>query len=230
MITKLFPEQRLAKAIEENPSLLFMLEYFNISHPIKHKTIADICAENQINPYLMILIGDMYNGKAGQPDITHITAEDIPTILSFLKNTHKQYIKEKYPEIETLIGRLKEISNPIEFTQLETFFREYFAEVIEHLDYEDKYAFPYFYEILTHSRVTGHSFSAADYKNHHSDIETKLSDLKTLLLQHISMDKGISIRRKILLKLFELQKDLTVHSKIEEQILLPIVEKLEHGR
>ena len=35
------------------------------------------------------------------------------------------------------------------------------------------------------------------------------------------------IRRKLLLCLFELEYDLNIHSRIEESILIPLVEKME---
>ena len=228
MHVKLYPEVKLASAIEENPSLLFMLEYFNISSTIKNKTIDGICKENQINPCLMVIIGDLYNNRINTPDISQISADDIPVIIKFLKNTHLHYKNEKYPEIENLITKLKDMAAPVEINQIEIFFKEYFKEVVEHLDYEDKYAFPYICDLLKNGSDCGSSFSATEYKTHHSDIETKLSDLKTLLLQHIRLEEGLSIRRKILLKLFELQNDLIVHSKIEEQILIPIVESIEN--
>lgn len=228
MSKELFPETKLATAIENNPSLLFMLEYFNISSPIKHKTIKGICDENNINHCLMVVIGNLYNKAGNPPDITHISTKDIPSIISFLKNTHLHYKSEKYPEIENLIKILKETTAPVEIDQIQTFFKEYFNEVIEHLNYEDNYVFPYICNLLQNDIEENNTFSSSVYRNHHTDIETKLSDLKTLLLQHIWFEKGLSIRRKILLKLFELQQDLTVHSQIEEQILLPIVENLEN--
>ena len=161
----------------------------------------------------MVIIGDLYNNRINTPDISQISADDIPVIIKFLKNTHLHYKNEKYPEIENLITKLKDMAAPVEINQIEIFFKEYFKEVVEHLDYEDKYAFPYICDLLKNGSDCGSSFSATEYKTHHSDIETKLSDLKTLLLQHIRLEEGLSIRRKILLKLFELQKN-TAHIKM----------------
>ena len=74
------------------------------------------------------------------------------------------------------------------------------------------------------------AFSVNEYREHHTDIETKLTDLKNLLLRHITIKDDLTIRRKFLYSLFELESDLQIHSQVEELILLPLVESIENGK
>ena len=74
-----------------------------------------------------------------------------------------------------------------EMKLLEKFFNEYFAEVLEHLDYEDTTAFPYFITLLEEREQErqGTLYSSKEYGDHHTDIELKLQDLKNLLLKYV---------------------------------------------
>jgi regulator of cell morphogenesis and NO signaling len=111
---------------------------------------------------------------------------------------------------------------------IEKFFNDYFEEVLEHLDYEESVVFPYICRLIDEGKITGkNNFSANEYRDHHTDIETKLTDLKNLLLKHISLKDDFSLRRKFLFGLFELEFDLNIHSLIEDKILLPLVGKIE---
>jgi regulator of cell morphogenesis and NO signaling len=103
--------------------------------------------------------------------------------------------------------------------------------VLEHFKYEDDIAFPYFCSLLDdHVSYQQNSFSAREYQNHHTDIETKLTDLKNLLLKHIKIKSDLNIMRKFLDTLFGLEFDLKIHSVIEEKILVPLIEKIEQGK
>lgn len=69
--------------------------------------------------------------------------------------------------------------------------------------------------------------SVIEYRNHHTDIETKLIDLKNLFLKHIKIKNELTIKRKFLNTLFGLEFDLKIHSIIEEKILIPLIEHIE---
>ena len=119
-----------------------------------------------------------------------------------------------------------------EIKLIDKFFNEYFEEVKEHLSYENRIAFPYFNELLRsgnqkNSDGQKNDFSVEEYGEHHTDIESKLNDLKELLLKHVPVQNDRVLRRKIVVSLFELEYDLNVHSTIEETVLMPLISKLE---
>ncbi|MDR2009591.1 MAG: hypothetical protein LBQ22_03830 [Bacteroidales bacterium] len=213
--------------IIENHSLLLLLEHFEIDFTVNNKTVEEICKENNINPEIFIAIGNIYNGY-NPSKITNINNDDIHCILKMLKNTHQYYKQDKYPEIQEYVRELYENNNSAEIVLVEKFFNEYFTEVIEHLDYEDDIAFPYFSQLLEIDMQNKNiDFSAYTYKEHHTDIESKLADLKNLLLKHLNLKNDLSLRRKLIFSLFELEFDLNVHSLIEEKLLIPMIQKIE---
>jgi regulator of cell morphogenesis and NO signaling len=220
------PDMNISEIIRENPSILLVLENFGIDDVLHDKSISELCNQFGISENLFLVICNFYNGFSySNTDL--LTISDIPVIISYLNNSHLYYINEKYPEIIEFIGKLNSSDSFREMKLVQAFFNEYFQEVKDHLEYEEKIAFPYIENLLENGEPGNESFSANQYLSHHSDIESKLEDLKNLLLQHLHIKNQRSIKRKLLYALFELEFDLTIHSRIEEQILIPLVISLE---
>lgn len=149
--------------------------------------------------------------------------------MHFLKKSHSFYIEDKYPELKYYLEKIKNVHSSRDFQLIEQFFNDYFEEVLEHLKYEDEIAFPYFYCLeRKDNNVLLKSFSVKEYRNHHTDIETKLTDLKNLFLKHIKIKSDLNIKRKFLNTLFGLEFDLKIHSVIEEKVLIPLIERIEN--
>ena len=219
-------DKQMTALLKENPSLLLFLEHFEIDFCLGEITVNQICLKYNLDQTAFILIGNLYNDfYPNEQDVSAIKDPEI--LIRFLKNSHNYYKDDKYPEIKGYIGQLKTRQNSENIHLIEQFFNSYFNEVLEHLDYEDEVAFPYFYNLMKNNNEARKDFSAKEYLEHHTDIETKLDDLKNLLLNHIVLDKDLTIRRKFLQSLFEFEKDLRIHSIIEEKILLPVVTQLE---
>lgn len=227
--TFISPNMRVSDLIFENPSLLLMLEHFDINIVVRDKSVEQICNENQINQQVFLSIANLYNGFHPVGGET-LDKSDTKPIILFLKNSHRYYLDEKIPEISDCIRRLFSENNNTEIRLVEKFFDEYSQEVREHLNYEDVIAFPYFNNLGQDNNYPGSKstkFSAGEYRDHHTDIETKLGELKSLLLKHIPLKQDGSLRRKLLMALFELECDLTIHAVIEESILIPLTKKIE---
>jgi len=223
----------MAGLIFENPTLLLMMEHFDLGiSSIQDKSIQQICTDNGISLQVYISFANLYNGFIPTGD-EFKSKDELLSIIKFLSRSHQYYKNEKYPEIRGYISQLY-ANNEAEIIKLiEKFFDEYFSEVLEHLGYEDSIAFPYFNAIIESSiRVStaDNPFSANDYREHHTDIESKLFELKNLFIKHLSLKGDRSIHRKLLYSLFELEHDLNIHSLIEDTILVPLVREIERSR
>jgi regulator of cell morphogenesis and NO signaling len=218
---------KMADLIMENPALLLMMEHFELDFIVHDKTVSQVCSENNISELVFVAFGNLYNGFAPSQKENY-SKDDISVIIRFLTNSHSYYKKDKYPEIKHYINQLFIQNDAPEIKLVEKFFNEYFEEVSEHLEYEENVAFPFFCELLnrTNNQSTN-TFSVREYSEHHSDIETKLADLKNLLLKHIALKNDRTVRRKLLFSLFELEFDLNIHSMIEELILIPFIDQIE---
>lgn len=222
------PDIKMAELIFDNPSFLLFLEHFEVDFLVREKTIQQICIENNIRPEIFISFANMFNGFALER-IDDYSRADIKSIILFLRNSHIYFQNEKYPEIRDFIEQLY-LNNTIpEIKLIGKFFNEYFEEVKEHLAYEDNKVFPYFDKLLNNKNSIKNSiiFNLKNFSDDHTDIESKLKELKELLLKHIPVQNDRILRRKIFVSLFELEHYLKMHSTIEETILIPLIDKLE---
>ena len=225
--TYIKPGMKLFGLIEENPSLLLMMQHFDIDFRVDDLTVAQLCAKKGISEKLFVSVANLYNGFKPK-DNPIDSLDDVKRVIAFLRNSHDYYRHDKYPQISSYIRQLQENHPEKELKLLEEFFNEYFTEVIEHLDYEDTVAFPYFIELIgNRENIKNDLYSAKEYSEHHTDIELKLKDIKNLLLKYVTIDSDLNLRRKLLFSLYELEYDLYIHSLIEETILIPFGYNME---
>ena len=225
------PEMKMADLIFDNPSLLLLMEHCGFNSVVQDKSVAQLCEEKNINPRVFVAFANLYNGF--QPTSGEsFSKEDISQIILILENSHNYYENEKCPEIKQCIQQLYSENDSPEIKLIDKFFDEYIVEVKEHFSYEDDTAFPYFTALLKDDITSTHekqkyNFSVEEYSEHHTDIESKLNDLKALLLKHVPLQNDRILRRKIIVSLFELEYDLNIHHIVEEELLVPAVRELE---
>jgi regulator of cell morphogenesis and NO signaling len=222
----------LADLLMENHFLIFVIENFGIRLGLQNKTIEEICNEYSIDLTIFIAILSLhYNPKSSIVDIFDIellcnTPSKVEQILKYLDKSHSYFIKEIIPEISDAISEMTKKSTVNGIKLVKEFFDTYSDEVSRHFDYETNTAFPYILSLIK-QREGYENYSVADYKSGHDNIEEKLEDLKSLLIKHLPENENCIHRRKILDLLFHLERDMNLHAKIENEILVPIVEQLE---
>ena len=203
-------KMELHDLIEQNVRILLLMEHFGTGFTVADLTIEELCRLKDINPKIFTYFCNLYNGNydvAYKPE----NREDIIQIISFLENTHCYYLSEMYPEIKYYIKELAKINQTDDIKLVEKFFESYFQEVKKHLEYEQKKLFPALRDgVLPQNKHV---------KINHGDIETKIADLKNLLLKHIRLNDNNGMKRKLLTAILEFQFDLNIHSIIEEKLL-----------
>lgn len=221
----------LSELVVVHPDLVLFFEHFGLYLPFQYLTLSQFCTEQGMNPELVATLANLYlNHHLSLNYVADLN--DLPVMMAYLKHCHRYYLDEIYPEIMLLIEEIQKHNNSEEIRLVEKFFIEYFQEVKEHLDYENNMVFPYMtdlYNSVIHPeyQLKDMDFSVTEYKDHHNDIEEKLDDLMSLLLKYLPNREDQIIRRRLFLKLVELNNDLSIHSKIEDWMLIPLVEWLE---
>ncbi len=228
---KLTPELKVSDIILNNPYLLLFLEHFGIDLPTQDKTLKAVSEEYNISIPLIMKLISLYYGEEhlSKSDLSN---SDTKALIYYLKNSHKFYSDEIYPEILEIIEQMAEVNDSREMALVKKFFTDYFSEVTEHLDYEDNVVFPYVLDL--HDQIANgkpsknnKAYSVVEYREQHNDIEEKLDDLKKLLIKYLPQKNDRVLRRKLILSLFELEYDLNVHAQIEDLILIPLVVNME---
>lgn len=222
-------ESLMSDALASNKRLLLLVERFGIGFGIGDGTIAEVCEAQGVVSEVFLSISNIYLGNHYTGSIP-VSPEAIACLIRYLQNSHSFYLGEKYPELRGFIAQMKELNPARSMAMVERFFNEYFDEVAEHLNYENEVVFPYILKLLNGESLSETDFSVDEYKDHHNDIEDKLTDLKSLLIKYMPVEGDGLPRRKLLNSLFELEYDLNIHSMVEDTILIPLVRKMEKSR
>jgi regulator of cell morphogenesis and NO signaling len=226
MILNIDKNSKMADLIINNQQVLYMLERFNIPLGFKDYTLEDLANMHKIDTNALLVITQLIVNNESHAEIC--TKKSIQDILHFLENSHESF-RDKIVAIKDLIDKFsKDISGNYDIV-LNSFYNEYIEEIEEHFAFEESYVFKYIknlYEgIEKESNNTVKSIS--DFERNHSDTEIKLKDLKNILIKYIPANIKSKYRNKILYRLYDLEPDLFLHSKIEDRILIPLVKQIE---
>ena len=143
-------------------------------------------------------------------------------------------IKEEIPSmpgcyhlsVDKAVETAKEIAS-LGIPSVEVFgLPEYKDELAKHFEYEEKTVFPHAEAVLR--KGADRTFTIGEYEENHSNVEEKLEDLKNLVMKYMPAECGQQDIFKALFYVFSLETDLEKHTVVENDILVPIVNRLEN--
>ncbi len=208
---------KLAEIILANVRLLDVLPYLGIELGFGEKTAAQVCAERGISTPLLLLICNLHTRDDYAPQSSELRDIPIEGVVDFLHNAHSDYLEVRMPHI---IESVLALAGPI----VAGFCEKYRQEVVAHFNYEEEVVFPYIRSLLGGERP---DYKISHYESHHSDIDAALEDLKNLIIKYLPADVSLERSRPVLFELFMFEDDLRKHTRLEEQILIPLVEQLD---
>jgi len=230
-------EMKLADVIHHDYNLIPVLNRFDIRLGFGDKTIEEICIEKNINIEFFLTILNAYHDHQFFPK-KHLQSFPAEILIRYLNQSHNYYLEEKVPQIELLIDQLKNDKNLDEktFKLLKDFFSEYKKELTNHIQVEEERVYPYAQKLekeITSGKVSESlidemkAYSITDYEETHDDVESKLYDLKNIIIKYLPSSENDQHYFNVLKELFLLENDLNEHSRIEDLILVPKVEAME---
>jgi regulator of cell morphogenesis and NO signaling len=157
------------------------------------------------------------------------------TLLNLLQYSHKYYLLRSLPEIELGLNKLAQLNFGKGYNARHLFylkaFEKYQAHLEAHINYEERYVFPYINCLIKGQnqidQLSPHFSSLADFYINHTDTEKDLEAIMELL-ENEFIEHQENIVRLVLQKMKTLHLDLYVHGKIEEEVLIPRMIRLEN--
>ena len=222
----------LANVIHSNYRVMIVLDRMGIKLGFGNNSIEQVTREYGINTTAFLIILNLFINDEYIPEVDN-QYEYIPDFLTYLKSSHGYFLTEKIPSVQKNIKLLVEQLLDSKTEMVESFYNTYIEEVTEHIEYENETVFPYIeemYDAFLKSRDVETLLKEYDidiYSEHHDALEDVLKDLKNILIRHLPQKEPGKIRRVVLEQLFELESDLYSHSRIEDEVLIPLVKKLE---
>ncbi len=224
---------KMVDLVHRNYSLIPVLHRFGIELGFGDKTIGEVCQEKEVNIHFFLEIINSFLDHDYFPR-EQLISFPLHLIVDYLTQTHHDYLGKRIPEIEAIISDSQDpcYDEDEHNYLLVKFFSEYKNELLAHIRREDEKVFPYTLRVeqfyLTgsgSSPLTG--YSIMDYLQEHDDIEEKLFDLKNIIIKYLPPPRNPDGCYRVLAMLFDLEKDMQDHSRIEEKVLVPKVALME---
>ena len=219
------PGMKLADLVESNYELLVVLARMGIPLGFGESSVGEICRRHGVSVDLFLLICRIYSSDAPALPYEQLSPDDLGGVLNYLHVSHLYYLEVTLPRLDAKMAAMTATCDGVHRKILSTFFADYRREVDNHFDYEEQTVFPYVQALLEKRRVDGYNILC--FEDNHSDIDGKLSDLKSIIIKYLPESCSAELRHEVLFDIFRFEEDLCRHTVIENQILIPLVEKLE---
>ena len=220
---------KLADLIESDYRLLSILSRLNIPLGFGETTVGEMCRRHGLSAGLFLLICRIYSSEGScLPETGHLAVGDLTDIMNYLHRSHCYYSESVIPRLGSKIGEMMDSCDAIHRKILNTFYSDYCREVANHFEYEEQTVFPYIRALLAGEAPACRGYSIEKFEENHSDIDAKLSDLKSIIIKYLPDSCPAEARYEVLFDIFRFEEDLKRHTEIENRVLIPLVEKMEN--
>lgn len=214
------PSDRMRWLIRNDSSLLMVMSRFGIALGFGEKTVKEVCLEQGIDTDTFLTVANFISGR--KYDYNDVS---LASLMSYLKQAHSYFLDYRLPAIRQRILEAIDCSgtDDLAFLILK-FYDEYVTEVRRHMAYENEIVFSYVDGLLC--GVTGKGFTIADFSRKHDHIESKLKELKDIIIRYYPQ-KDNNLLCSALFDIINCEADLNSHCLVEDNIFVPAVESLE---
>lgn len=205
--------------------LISVLSRFNIPLGFGDKSVNEVCEMNHIDcdTFLSVanfLVDENINSTDSVKNIS------LSNLILFLTNAHSYFHEYKFPIIRSKLSEIISTDEPAILQLVLNFFDKYVLEVMKHMNYEEKVVFGYVDQLLAGEMTN--NYSIRTFREKHNEIDSKLADLKNMLIKYIpvAINQNNSLN-DVLIDIFNCEKELEMHTRIEDFLFIPAIAKLE---
>jgi len=217
------PDTKLCEVIVDEPSVVPVINRFDIVLGVGDRTIKSICKEKGIDTSFFITILNAFiNESFFLENVTG--AFNAGDVVDYLRKTNNSYLRNQLPNIErhfaALISRSDSNNNlPLLFN----FYREVKTEIERRIDSDNQW----FDAIISAEQSDSEVSVAGNAVQAESDsIEDKLSDLINMFVIHLRGDYDRNLCHAVLFAVISLEKDIRQNNRIRNRVLRPLVDAL----
>lgn len=217
------PDTKLCEVIVDEPSVVPVINRFDIVLGVGDRTIKSICKEKGIDTSFFITILNAFiNESFFLENVTG--AFNVGDVVDYLRKTNNSYLRNQLPNIErhfaALISRSDSNNNlPLLFN----FYREVKTEIERRIDSDNQW----FDAIISAEQSNSEVSVAGNAVQAESDsIEDKLSDLINMFVIHLRGDYDRNLCHAVLFAVISLEKNICQNNRIRNRVLRPLVDAL----
>lgn len=217
------PDTKLCEVIVDEPSVVPVINRFDIVLGVGDRTIKSICKEKGIDTSFFITILNAFIHESFF--LENLTgAFNAGDVVDYLRKINNSYLRNQLPNIErhfaALISRSDSNNNlPLLFN----FYREVKTEIERRIDSDNQW----FDAIISAEQSNSEVSIAGNAVQAESDsIEDKLSDLINMFVIHLRGDYDRNLCHAVLFAVISLEKDICQNNRIRNRVLRPLVDAL----
>ncbi|MDE5701704.1 hemerythrin domain-containing protein [uncultured Bacteroides sp.] len=216
---------KMSDLICDNYSLLMVMSRFGLSLGFGDKSVKDVCEAQNVDYRTFLAVANFIS----EEQYAHTYNEDafsIPALMEYLKQAHTYFLDFKLPVIRRKLIEAIDCSGTDNIAYLILkFFDEYAKEVRRHMEYENEAVFTYV-EKLLEGKLTP-NYNIATFASKHNQIETKLTELKNIIIKYYPEKESNNQLNDVLFDIFNCEHDLASHCQVEDYMFVPAVSQLE---
>lgn len=217
------PDTKLCEVIVDEPSVVPVINRFDIVLGVGDRTIKSICKEKGIDTSFFITILNAFiNESFFLENVTG--AFNAGDVVDYLRKTNNSYLRNQLPNIErhfaALISRSDSNNNlPLLFN----FYREVKTEIERRIDSDNQW-----FDAIISAEQSNSEVSVAGnaVQAESGSIEDKLSDLINMFVIHLRGDYDRNLCHAVLFAVISLEKDIRQNNRIRNRVLRPLVDAL----
>ncbi len=224
--TRFTPTCKMNELLKKDPSLLLTMTRFGIALGFGDKSVKEVCRDRGVDMNTFLAVVNFITGDQSVKTLT-FDGISISSLIVYLKNAHEFFIDFKLPLIRRkLLDAIGEsVPEQPYRDMILRFFDQYVAEVEKHMNYENDTVFPYVLKLIEGEKKS--NFNIGIFEQNHDNIDSKLSDLKNILIRYFPAKEPNYLLNEVLFDLSDCEVDLERHSLVEDHFFVPAAEKIE---
>ena len=214
-----YPNMQMSEVVEEHPSLIPVINRFGIRLGLGDKSVKTICDEYQLDADFLLTVINTFLNEEYFPE-RKLQTFHTSQIIDYLTKTNQYYLRYQLPNIERHLTSFISMSTPGNNTLnlIGKFFSSFKEELTSRIRKDDELWFPYCLSLS--EKING--CQASD-----DPIEALLSDLKGIMVKHLSGEYNENLCYAVIFGISSLEKDIKQHNRIRYRILTPMVSAME---
>jgi regulator of cell morphogenesis and NO signaling len=213
---------KMCEVIGRNIDLLPIVFRFGIGAHIGQMSVDEICRQKNIDADFLLSVLNTYDSSDYFPNTETV---NLCLLIDFLTRTHQYHKEVTIPHLLSLMQELKvNLPDTKLVITLEKYLNNYITGLMSHIEFEEKNVFPLVEKLSGKDPASNKKTSATNLKklfNQHNNVETEISDLILIILQHIPKHADIQTFHAFLHSLSHFEKEQLDHARFEDKILVP---------
>lgn len=218
-------DMKVAELIDADYALLSVLLRFDMQLPFGDISIEEMCERYNVSAELFLILCQIYSDAEYSADVELLNADDLRSLLIYLRASHRLYLDELLPSIGEGVEQVLDCCSSREKAIVRRFYEDYLDEVRTHLEYEESCMFPYVEKLIQGIACSAEGMGEA--MEQHLDICEKIDDIKSILIKYLPEACTTKQRYDLLCNVFRMREDLVHHTLVEIKILAPLAIAVE---